>query len=69
MEIDFMSVKGHKVCPLEVKSAEKINFSSLTKFKERFADRVLPGMVIYDGDYKVENNIEFIPIFAIDWYL
>lgn len=69
MEIDFLSIMNRKVCPLEVKSGEKIEIASLLKFKQKFASKVTPGIVIYDGDYKVVDNIVFMPIFAIDWYL
>ena len=69
MEIDFISIINRKVCPIEVKSADEKSISSLLKFKEKFDDRVSPGIIVYDGDYKVEKNITFVPIFAIDWYL
>ena len=69
MEIDFLAIINHKVCPLEVKSADKISLSSLLKFKKTFDSKVSFGMVVYDGDYKIENNISFIPVFALDWYL
>lgn len=69
MEIDFMAIMNHRICPIEVKSADKTSISSLLKFKQKFSSKVLPGIVIYDGDYKIENNIVFIPVFAIDWFL
>ena len=69
MEIDFMAIMNRKVCPLEVKSAEEKDIASLLKFKQKFDGKVYQGMVIYDGDYKVQNNIPFVPIFALDWYL
>ena len=69
LEIDFLYIKNKKITPIEVKSSSDDNLSSLTKFKKKFDSKVGNGIVIHDGDYKVENNITYIPIFAIDWYL
>ena len=69
MEIDFMAIIKHKVCPIEVKSADETNISSLIKFKQKFDSKVTHGLVVYDGDYKEVNNIPYVPIFALDWYL
>ena len=69
MEIDFLSISKKKVLPIEVKSSDDFSIKSLKKFKEKFDDKVTPGIVIYDGDYKVEDNITYLPVFAIDWYL
>lgn len=69
MEIDFMSILNNKICPIEVKSSDDFSIKSLIKFKQKFDSKVTPGIVIYDGDYKVENNIVYVPAFALDWYL
>lgn len=55
--------------PIEVKSTDNYSLLSLKKFKDRFDSKVSCGIVIHDGDYKIENNITYIPIFAVDWYL
>lgn len=69
LEIDFLSIYKAKINPIEVKSSDNFSLNSIKKFKEKFSDKVRPGVVIYEGDYKIESNIEFVPIFAIDWYL
>ena len=69
MEIDFLCVLNKKVTPIEVKSSDDFSISSLEKFKKKYDGKVNSGIVIYDGDYKIENNIAYIPIFALDWYL
>lgn len=69
LEIDFLFIQGRKIAPLEVKSSEAANITSLRKFKERFGAKVGPGVVAYDGDYKNEEGTEFLPVFALDWYL
>jgi len=55
--------------PIKGKPNDSYSLTSLNKFKTRFDSKVLPGIVIHDGDFKIENNIIYIPIFAIDWYL
>lgn len=69
MEIDFITINKKRVLPIEVKSTDNYSLTSLKKFKTKFDSKVLPGIVIHDGDFKIENNIIYIPIFAIDWYL
>ena len=69
IEIDFLYIKGRRVAPIEVKSSDNFSLASINKFKAKFDSKTGPGIVIYDGDYKVENNITYVPIFAIDWYL
>ena len=69
MEIDFLSIIDRKISPIEVKSSNNLSISSLKKFKTRFDDKVRNGIVVYDGDYKVEDDIVYVPLFAIDWYL
>lgn len=62
-------IRNRKITPIEVKSSATFSLNSLQKLKSSFADRVKDGIVIYEGDYKIENNITYVPIFAIDWYL
>ncbi len=69
MEIDFLSIENRKVTPIEVKSSDRFTITSLTKFKKAFGNRVTSGIVVYDGDYKNEDGIVYVPIFALDWYL
>ena len=69
IEIDFLAIDKKRVMPIEVKSTDNYSLLSLKKFKDRFDSKVSCGIVIHDGDYKIENNITYIPIFAIDWYL
>ena len=69
MEIDFLVIDNRKVAPIEVKSSDEISLTSIKRFKQTFDGKVSHGLVIYDGDYKVEDNITYLPIFALDWYL
>lgn len=69
MEIDFLSITKRRVAPIEVKSSDEITLKSLKKFKQTFDGKVTNGVVIYDGDYKIVDNITYLPVFALDWYL
>ena len=66
MEIDFLTIQNRKITPIEVKSGDTISIKSLKKFKETFTNRVNDGIVLYDGDLKVEDNILYLPIFMSD---
>ena len=68
MEIDFLAIVDQKTSPIEVKSSDINSLSSLKKFKTQFTNRVGREFVVYQGDFRVEENITYIPIFSLDWY-
>jgi uncharacterized protein len=68
MEIDFLVEKptltaAHNICPVEVKSGKNYTFSSLQKFRAKFAEQLHVSYVIHSQDYKEENGIVFLPIY------
>ena len=67
IEIDFLTILNRKITPLEVKSGDKIKTKSLLKFKDTFKNRVNNGIVLYDGDIKIVDDILYLPIFMIDY--
>ena len=67
MEIDFLTIQDRKITPLEIKSGDDINAKSLNKFKETFNNRVNNGIILYDGDIKIIDNILYLPLFMIDY--
>lgn len=69
IEVDFLVIKNRKITALEVKSADDHNINSLKKFKQTFSSKVGDGIVAHDGDYSLKDNITYLPIFALDWYL
>lgn len=69
LEIDFMSIDRRKIRPIEVKSGREFSLSSLKKFQLKFGNRAAHGLVVHEGDYKMEDDITFLPVFALDWYL
>ena len=67
IEIDFLIIQNRKITPLEVKSGDNITIKSLIKFKEKFKNTVNNGIVLYDGDLKIVDNILHLPLFMIDY--
>lgn len=63
MEIDFLIIKNNKVCPIEVKSSNYNSHSSLDKFKEKFKSKIGDNFIVYTKDFKIENNITYLPIY------
>ncbi len=68
MEIDFLVEKptltnAHNICPIEVKSGKNYTFSSIGKFRNKFASQIHLPYIIHCMDYKEENGYEFIPIY------
>ena len=67
IEIDFLTIQNRKITPLEVKSGDNITLKSLKKFKETFKNTVNNGIVLYDGDIKIVDDILYLPLFLIDY--
>ncbi len=68
MEIDFLIAKRqisnrHNISPIEVKSSKGFTFTSLKKFCARFKEQLHTPFVLYDGDVKEENGIQFLPLY------
>lgn len=67
LEIDFLTIINKKITPLEVKSGDEISTKSLIKFKDSFKTVVNNGIILYDGDIKIEDNFLYLPLFMIDY--
>lgn len=68
MEIDFLISKSkitsrHNICPIEVKSTKNYTFSSLNKFRNKYAENLDKAYLIHPEDYKEENEIIFLPLY------
>ena len=67
IEIDFLTIQNRKITPLEVKSGDEVTIKSLNKFKDLFKNTVNNGIVLYDGDVKIVDEILYLPLFMIDY--
>lgn len=63
IEIDFLIRQNNKVCPVEVKSSNNYQLTSLLKFKDMFNAQIKTLYVLHDGDLKKENNIIYLPYY------
>ena len=68
MEIDFLIRKPivtnkHNICPVEVKSSQRYTVSSLMKFRKKFDSHLYVSYVIHSGDFKIENDIVYLPLY------
>lgn len=67
IEIDFLisnkSKTRYKIYPIEVKSTDKYNITSLKKFAEKFQSRIGQAYVIDTKNYRKQNDILYIPAY------
>lgn len=65
MEIDFLfsnnSKLKYKIYPIEVKSGTKYTMTSLTRFKEKFRNRIGECYIIHPKNLIVKDDIVCIP--------
>ncbi len=64
-EIDFLISKENKICPIEVKSGNYRKHKSLNVFCDKFTSRLKDKYVVHTKDFKWENGIYYIPVYAL----
>jgi hypothetical protein len=62
-EIDFMTVKKKKICPIEVKSSGYRTHKSFDLLAEKYPIKLQDKYIIYTKDLKFENGICYIPVY------
>ena len=67
IEIDFVisnkSKINHKIFPIEVKATERYSLASITRFTEKFGNRIGAAYVIHPKNFKKEAGITFLPVY------
>lgn len=67
MEIDFLisnkSKTKYKIYPIEVKSAERYSITSLSKFCDKFRQRIGQAYVIDTQNYRRKGDIVYLPAY------
>ena len=63
MEIDFLIRKDKKVIPIEAKSGKNFAVKSLQAFKSKFSKKVGLQYILYDGDYKKDGDLIYMPYY------
>jgi hypothetical protein len=62
-EIDFLTVKKRKICPIEVKSSGYRVHKSFDCLTQKYPIKIQDKYIIYTKDLKFEDGICYIPIY------
>lgn len=62
-EIDFMTVKKKKICPIEVKSSGYRSHKSFDYLVKKYQMKMEDRYIIYTKDLKFEDGITYLPIY------
>lgn len=62
-EIDFLLVRGRRICPIEVKSSSYRTHKSLDKFFEKYDVRVNERYVLYTKDLQRDGEVVYLPLY------
>lgn len=63
IEIDFLIRRGRKICPVEVKSSDRINHDSLDRFMERFGKTLGQAYLLCTKDVKRDGDVLYLPLY------
>lgn len=62
-EIDFMTVKKKKICPIEVKSSGYKSHKSFDYLVKKYQIKMEDRYIIYTKDLRFEDGVMYIPIY------
>lgn len=62
-EIDFITVKKKKICPIEVKSSSYKSHKSFDYLIQKYQLKMEDRYIVYTKDLKYEDGITYIPIY------
>lgn len=62
-EIDFITVKNKKICPIEVKSSGYTSHKSFDYLVEKYQMKMQDRFIIYTKDLKYQDGILYVPIY------
>ena len=62
-EVDFLTVKGKRLSPIEVKSSGYKSHKSFDYFKEKYQIKMNDRYIIYTKDLSFEDGVLYIPIY------
>ena len=62
-EIDFLLARGNKLCPLEVKSSNRLQHKSLDVFAQKYSSRIASQYLLYTKDLQKQQNVCCLPIY------
>ena len=62
-EIDFLTVRKKKICPIEVKSSGYRSHASFDNFREKYRPKMADRYIIYSRDLQAEDGLMYIPVY------
>ena len=62
-EIDFLTVKKKKICPIEVKSSSYTSHKSFDYLIKKYRMKMEDRYIIYTKDLKYQDGIMYIPVY------
>ena len=68
IEIDFLIRRENKISPVEVKSSKYGKHTSLSKFIDKFQDRIGEKFILYQKDVLVKDGVVHLPLYMA-WLL
>lgn len=63
IEIDFLIRRGRKICPVEVKSSDHLNHSSLDRFIDRFGKTAGQAYLLCTKDVRWSGDVLYLPLY------
>ncbi len=68
-EIDFLLPQGNKIIPLEVKSSNVKNHSSIQRFASKYSSSVARRILLSQNDFSHEQMLELKPLYSLPFVL
>ena len=68
IEIDFLIKRKNKISPVEVKSSKYGKHTSLSKFIDKFSDRIGEKFILYPKDVLIKDDVTHLPLYMA-WLL
>ena len=68
IEIDFLIKRKNKISPVEVKSSKYGKHTSLSKFIDKFSDRIGEKFILYPKDVLIKDDVVHLPLYMA-WLL
>lgn len=62
-ELDFLTVRKKKICPIEVKSSGYKRHASFDYFREKYQLKMEDRYIIYTKDLYAEDSLVYIPVY------
>lgn len=62
-EIDFVTVRKKKICPIEVKSSGYKSHKSFDYLKEKYQLKMQDSYIIYTKDLQYEDEVLYLPVY------